>query len=125
MSLTLDRLLDERPEMVVLRRMNPVGVDENGEIYEVDAYEYDMDAGYVDDKITFSCSAWAAKVLEERDDGTLRTEILWDSETEGSEGALDVYQVRGFTPGYDGPPKGNVPPSERINVTDVDRDLLA
>lgn len=92
MSLTLDRLNDERPEVVFLKRVNVV-----------DNFDYEMDAQYTGEgatlKITFTCQPWGAKVLKEDDEGRLLIEITYDTEGEGL-GARDLVMVRGFTPGY-------------------------
>lgn len=109
MSLTLDRLFDERPEVVYLKR-----VIEG----EIDDFEYEMDLTfpallahgrqpgnaftheYL--RVVFSCQPWGAAVIREDDEGRLEIEILYDTEGDG-EGKHDLVMVRGFTPGYNDP----------------------
>lgn len=123
MSLTVDRLLDERPEVVFLKR-----VVEG----EIDDFEYEMDCTFpvlepegsqpgnafgviateYEGKVTpsnvklvrivFSCQPWAGAVVREDDEGRLEIEILYDTEGDG-EGQRDLVMVRGFTPGYNDP----------------------
>jgi hypothetical protein len=130
-SLTIDRLLDEQPDVVYLKRV----VDG-----KIDDYEYEMDCTFptlksegrqlgnawgthrvttalteepVDVRvppmvrIVFSCQPWGAAVIRELDDdsshpGAVEIELLYDTEGNG-EGQRDIVLVRGFTPGYNDP----------------------
>lgn len=124
MSLTMDRLLDERPETVYLKRI----LDD-----EVDDFEYEMDCTFpplvpgerqpgnafgtfaieTEGKIRladtrvfvrFSCQPWGAAVVEEDEDGRLLIEITYNTEDDNkSVGERDLVMVRGFTPGYNDP----------------------
>lgn len=115
MSLTVDRLLDERPEVVYLKRIVEDNVDDNE--YEMDVAFHKVAPDKADGhpgtlflvnginyvRITVACSPWGAEVIKEDNEGRLLIEIIYDTETEGSEGTRDLVMVRGFTPGYNDP----------------------